>query len=169
MTTPYIGPLRPLNAGGSINYNLISANGTTYTLANNNINPGDIMIYDATQYCVKPATTATDDANVVGVAEGQNPVNSNIDNGTTQAAAGGLVLPVRPSGIAMFISTVSDSAYVHGQAVAIGADAQHITNQSVAGNIVGYIWNPQGLTMPSADGNVRVPVMFVAAYPARVQ
>ena len=50
--------------------------------------------------------------------------------------------------------------------VGIGADAQHITNQSISTDYIGYIWNPKGETLPAADGTVRVPVLFKALYPA---
>lgn len=102
------------------------------------------------------AGTAVD---CIGVAEGQIPIASNIDNTT------GLenILKVRAHGEFTFKTTSGDT-YEHGLAVETGADAQTIKlGTPTAANKVGIVWLPGGESIAGGAG-VTISIKIMPQY-----
>lgn len=123
------------------------------------IEMGDLVRWNTVTAKATRLAAAANAAAFLGVAEGQIPVASNIDN------AVGLEnkMRVRQSGIFLFKTTAAES-YAHGDAVTIGADNQTILKTATAGEIIGYINRPDGTTLTGAAG-VRVEVQIKRNFP----
>jgi len=132
------------------------------TSGSNNIIMGDMVYwYQAGPY-VKSLANGQE-ALFVGVAEGVAPTPAgNIDNTT------GLIskVLVRQKGIFALKTTVGET-YTHGNALKCGADAQTVTNSTVAlADTIGYVWRPDGTAALTGAAGVTVDVAIVQRYPA---
>jgi hypothetical protein len=123
------------------------------------IEMGDLVKWNTGTSMVDRLGAAADAAAFLGVAEGQIPVASNIDNATGLENK----IRVRQSGIFLFKTTAAES-YVHGDAVTIGADNQTILKTATPAEVIGYINLPDGNTVVGAAG-LRIEVQIKRNFP----
>jgi hypothetical protein len=118
---------------------------------------GDLLMFAAGKALRMSADT--DYASFIGVAEGQIPLASNVDN------AQGLEknILVREDDVFGFNTTNSES-YTHGVALKMGTDAQTVMLDGGASRVIGYVFLPDGTTVTGAAG-VKVPVRLKINYP----
>ncbi len=119
---------------------------------------GSLMEWDATNLEVG-LLAAGSAANCIGVAEGQIPIASNIDNTTGLENR----IKVRAEGEFKFKTTSGDT-YEHGLAVETGADALTIKlGTPTAANKVGIVWLPKGESIAGGAG-VFVTIKIMPQY-----
>jgi len=131
------------------------------TSGSNDIAMGDMVSWYAAGPYVKPLANGAE-ALFVGVSLDVAPTpTSNIDN-----AAGKIdhVL-VHAKGVFSFKTTAGET-YGHGDAVKCGADAQTVTNGSVAvDDIIGYVWRPNESAALTGAAGVSVDTMIARRFP----
>lgn len=153
-TTPRNAFKTALQPTGSVNFTVDPA-GT--------INPGDILQWDPALGQAKPVTATADGAAFCGVAEGQIPIASNIDNQTGLENS----LQAMVAGVANFKTEVGQT-YKHGDFVSPGTvDAQSvIVTQAFPGakpaTAIGQVFLPDGTALAGAVGQL-VPVLIATA------
>lgn len=129
------------------------------TTATPTIADGSLLQWDTTNLEVA-LMAAGSAAKCIGVAEGQIPIASNIDN-----TAVGLEnqIKVRAHGEFDFLTTSGDT-YEHGLAVETGADALTIKlGTPTAANKVGIVWLPKGESIAGGAG-VKVTIKIMPQY-----
>ena len=133
------------------------ANPAAYlVLADNSfpISMGDLVWFDASAFCLKRLTAATDGDKLVGVAEGVGPTpTSNIDN----VAGLETSVKVRSNGIFTFTKTTADSLS-HGDALVGTADPQVVLKRIAedAGDVIGFVWAPEASAVITGAGEIEV-------------
>lgn len=123
------------------------------------IEMGDLVRWNTGTAKAARLAAAANAAAFLGVAEGQIPMSSNIDNATGLENK----IRVKQSGIFLFKTTAGDT-YAHGDAVTIGADNQTVLKTATAGEIIGYANRPDGVSLVGAAG-VRVEVQIKRNFP----
>lgn len=131
------------------------------------IDRGDLLKWDAGNFKVIPMTAGAE-ADFVGVAMGQIPPASNIDNvaGSTYETD----IQVFHHGVFRFKATATES-YEHGDAVHMGADAQTVSLATLPADkelVIGYVWRPKASAALVAVAGDEVDVYISANIPAHV-
>ena len=121
---------------------------------------GDLLKWDTGTGTAKRLVNEADYASFIGVAEGQIPIASNIDNVTGLENS----ILVREDGVFLF-KTTSGETYVHGIAVTMGADNQTVSLDG-SSHIIGYVFLPDGSTIVGTAARELVPVRLYVRYPA---
>lgn len=116
---------------------------------------GSLIAWNASTSVVALMVAGTG-ANCIGVAEGQIPIASNIDNVTGLET----ILKVRAHGEFKFLTTAGDT-YKHGEAVETGTSALIIKKGTpTAANKVGIVWLPDGSSVSGGTGvSVTIKIM----------
>jgi hypothetical protein len=124
---------------------------------------GDMLMRDA-QNELTPVAAETDGHKLEGVAQGQYPLASNVDN--VHPGPDNMVPYIR-NGVAEFNATNGDTLG-HNVPVYIGADAQtvKVTGTTPGTDIVGYIWMPNVVGTVVASATTRVKVLLQVRTPA---
>lgn len=127
------------------------------------INHGDFVYWDAATGFAKALVLSTNGHLCLGVSEGQIPIASNVDNVT------GLENRIRVrTGKLHRMKATNGETYNHGDALALGADAQTVKLQGaeLAVDVIGYAMLPTVGTVvagPSTEIDVLVRANFPAA------
>lgn len=129
------------------------------------INHGDFVYWDAAVKYAKAMTVATQGRLCLGVAEGQIPIASNVDNVT------GLENRIRVrTGKLHRHKATNGETYNHGDALVLGADAQTLRlynagGGDVVGDIIAYAFLPIAGTVV-AGPTTEIDVLVRATFPA---
>jgi len=125
-------------------------------------NQGDLVYFDTSALVLKALDSDAHAQYLAGVAL----VSSNLvlyANSQSQAVQNNYepMAAVGAGDIFNFTGVAGQTYTSHGTAVYYATDAQHVT-ASAASHIIGYVWNPQAVTLVGA---VTIPVLVVAQYP----
>jgi hypothetical protein len=129
------------------------------------VNPGDMLFWDAATKTHRPLVAAANGDLFSGVAMGQWPISSNIDNGqvtpdpSVSAALGGLH---------QFFGTAGETLTM-GDPLYLGADSQTVVKAAPGGttvaDIVGFFWPDDGNDVTVAAAQ-KVPVRIRVNWPS---
>jgi hypothetical protein len=108
--------------------------------------PGDLLYFDTGTNTARPITTASSQsAEFCGIAIGEYPPSSNIDNGSTTAPA---FISASLGGIHKGQFDTNGDSYTPGCAIYAGADQRHLTTtQPGSAPAIGYYWDFSTLTI----------------------
>jgi hypothetical protein len=106
--------------------------------------PGDLLYFDTGTNTARPMTTASSQSSAFcGIAIGEYPPSSNIDNGSTTAPA---FISASLGGVHKGQFDTNGDSFTPGVAIYGGADQRHITT-TASGSIIGYYWDFSTLTI----------------------
>lgn len=117
------------------------------------VNPGDLLKWDSGTKTIRPLTVASEGDLMVGVAMGQYPPSSNIDNGTVSPPP---FVSTAIDGLFSFYGTASETLTMF-DALYLGADSQTLVKAAPGGtdtaDILGYFWPDDGADKVVAAGD----------------
>jgi len=116
------------------------------------VNPGDRLFWDSVTKTHRPLTDPTKGELYSGVALGQWPISSNIDNGVVTPDP---TVPAALTGLHSWFGTAGETLTM-GDALYVGADAQTVVKAPPAGtdaaDVIGYFWPDDGLDVTVVAG-----------------
>jgi hypothetical protein len=129
------------------------------------INPGDRLFWDAATKTHRPLTDPTKGDLFSGVALGQWPVSSNLDNGIVVPDPS---VPASLGALHNWFGTVGETLTM-GDPVYVGADAQTVVKAAPGGttvaDIVGYFWPDDGNDLTVVAGQ-KVQIRAIINWPS---
>jgi hypothetical protein len=110
------------------------------------IMPGDLLYFDTGSNTARPLIDATNhSAQFCGIAVGEYPPSSNIDNGITSSPA---FISVAIGGVHKGQFDTNGDSFTPGCNIYAGADQRHITTtQPGSAPVIGYYWDFSTLTI----------------------
>jgi hypothetical protein len=130
-------------------YSYQSSAGPSWQLPANSadtIMPGDLLYFDTGTNTARPITAAsTQSTDFCGVALGEYPPSSNVDNSVSAAPA---FISVSLGGVHKGQFDTNGDSYTPGCVIYAGADQRHITTtQPGSAPAIGYYWDFNTLTI----------------------
>jgi hypothetical protein len=147
------------------NYNYLSQVGPwpLKITTTDTVNPGDMLYWDAATKTFRPLTAAANGDLFAGVALGEWPISSNIDNGVVTPDPS---VTASLSGAHMFFGTAGETLTM-GDALYLGADSQTVVKAAPGGttvaDVIGFFWPDDSNDQVVAAGDkvqVRIRVNF---------
>lgn len=117
------------------------------------VNPGDLLYFDSGTLTHRPLTDPTKGNLFSGIALGEWPVSSNIDNGSLTPPA---FVTTTPDGVHGAQFGTAGDVLTPGDALYQVTDSQTLTNQAPggtdSGDVVGFFWPDDGAQITVVAG-----------------